>query len=47
MHPPYTRFNKTEGNFAINKKEFTNELAQRFEKEGLTVGADHFKIVKT
>ena len=47
VHPPYTRFNKIEGNFAVNKKEYSEELLQRFEKEGLTIGTDHFKIVKT
>ena len=47
VHPPYTRFNKTEGNFAINKKESSEELVQRFEKEGLTIGTDHLKITKT
>lgn len=35
---PYTRFNKNEGNFAVEKKNCTPELVEKLEKEGLKVG---------
>lgn len=35
---PYVRFNKTEGNFAINKKQFNQEEADKLVKDGLKVG---------
>ena len=47
LHPPYTRFNKTEGNFAINKKDLTEDLINKIVAGGLEVGKLHIKIRKT
>lgn len=38
IYTPYTRFNKNEGNFAIEKKICTAELVEKLEKDGLKVG---------
>jgi len=47
IHPPYTRFNKKEGNFAINKKDLSEELKSKIEKGGLDIGSVHLTIKKS
>lgn len=41
---PYVRFHKTEGHFAIDKKNAKPEVIERLEKEGLKVGNSHLLI---
>lgn len=43
---PYVRFHKTEGNFAIDKKNAKPEIIEKLEKEGLKVGNAHLIIKK-
>lgn len=43
---PYTRFNKNEGNFAIENKLVTPELVEKLEKEGLKVGETVLTVKK-
>lgn len=40
VHSPYVRFNKTEGNFAVNKQhmEQSAEVLAALENDGLKVG---------
>lgn len=38
IYSPYVRFNKTEGNFTIDKKVWTPELTEKVIAEGLKVG---------
>lgn len=45
--PPYTRFNKTEGNFALNNKDLNEDVLAKIVKGGLDVGSIHIKIRKT
>lgn len=47
MFTPYTRFNKNEGNFAVDKKNCSAEVIEKLVKEGLTVGHTHLTITKT
>lgn len=46
IHSPYVRFNKTEGNFAVNKKNLNEEDLQTLVKEGLKVGDALVRVVK-
>ena len=41
------RFNKTEGNFVVNKKTFKEEDLQKIEAEGLKVGDAVLKVVRS
>lgn len=41
------RYNKTEGNFVVNKKTFKEEDLQKIEAEGLKVGEAHLKVVRS
>lgn len=43
---PYVRFHKTEGNFALDKKNAKPEVIEKLEKEGLKVGNAHLTIKK-
>lgn len=47
LHPPYTRFNKIEGNFALNNKDLTEEITDKIIKGGLDAGNIHINIRKT
>ena len=47
IHSPYVRFNKTEGNFAVNKKHFKEEDLVKLEAEGLKVGEAEVKVGKS
>jgi hypothetical protein len=47
VHSPYVRFNKTEGNFVVNKKTFKEEDLQKIEAEGLKVGEAQLKVVRS
>lgn len=47
IHSPYVRFNKTEGNFAVNKKTFKEEDLQKLADEGLKVGETVLKVNKS
>ena len=38
VHSPYVRFNKTEGNFVVNKKNFSEEDLQKVVDAGLKIG---------
>ena len=38
IHSPYVRYNKTEGNFAVNKKNHKEEDLQSLVENGLKVG---------
>ena len=40
------RFNKNEGNFAVEKKLCTEELVKKLETEGLKVGETVLKVTK-
>lgn len=46
IHSPYVRFNKTEGNFAINKNNYREEDVESLLKDGLKVGDAVLKVVK-
>lgn len=46
IHSPYVRFNKTEGNFAVNKKSFKEEDVQKVVAEGLKVGDTLLNVSK-
>lgn len=47
MHPVYTRFNKIEGNFAINNKDLKEDTIAKISAQGIKTGALHIKIRKT
>lgn len=47
IHSPYVRFNKTEGNFVINKKNFKEEDFSKMIEEGLKVGETVLKVEKS
>lgn len=46
MFSPYVRFNKNEGNFAIEKKLCTEDLVKKLETEGVKVGETTLKVNK-
>jgi hypothetical protein len=46
VHSPYVRFNKTEGNFAVNKKNLKEEDLQKVVAEGLKVGETLLTVTK-
>ena len=46
IHSPYVRFNKTEGNFAVNKKNLKEEDLKKLTDEGLKVGETTLKVSK-
>lgn len=41
------RFNKTEGNFAVNKKTVVEADIERLEKEGLKVGETVLTVTRS
>lgn len=47
IHSPYVRFNKTEGNFAVNKKNYNEADFEALLKDGLKVGETIVKVTKT
>ena len=47
VHSPYVRYNKTEGNFVVNKKTYTEEDVQKVVDGGLKVGEAEIKVVKS
>lgn len=46
VHSPYVRFHKTEGHFAVDKKNASPEVIAKLEKEGLKVGDSQLIIKK-
>jgi hypothetical protein len=46
IHSPYVRFNKTEGNFAVNKKNYNEADFEPLLKDGLKVGDTVVNVVK-
>ena len=44
---PYVRFNKDEGNFAVEKKLCTPEVVAKLEKDGLKIGETQITITKS
>lgn len=47
IYSPYVRFNKTEGNFAINKKQYNEAECEKLVKEGLKVGEALLTVSKS
>ncbi len=47
IHSPYVRFNKTEGNFAVNVKNINEQDLDNLVKNGLKVGDAHLNVVKS
>jgi DNA gyrase/topoisomerase IV subunit B len=46
VHSPYVRFNKTEGNFAVNKKNYNEADFEPLLKDGLKVGDAVLTVTK-
>lgn len=46
IHSPYVRFNKTEGNFAVNKKNYNEADFEPLFKDGLKVGDAVLTVTK-
>ena len=46
IHSPYVRFNKTEGNFAVNKKNYNEADFETLLKDGIKVGETVVNVVK-
>lgn len=46
IHSPYVRFNKTEGNFAINKINYREEDVAGLIENGLKVGDTVLKVAQ-
>jgi hypothetical protein len=47
IHSPYVRFNKIEGNFAVNKKTLKEEDLKQLEEKGLKVGEAVLTVTKS
>lgn len=46
IHSPYVRFNKTEGNFVVNKKTYNENDLNGLVESGLKVGDTVLKVTK-